>query len=101
MIKTIEVTIKIAIDVNEDEDDDVMEVALKAIKNKIKDFDLHKDMVMIDFIKPDNSNSVFNRLSRLDYLEQTSKVITGLLSSDKTIIDVNDIELILRNKKGK
>ena len=99
MIKTIEVTIKIDLIVDEDEDD--MVIAIKAIRDKIKDFDIHNDMVMIDFIKPDNSNSVFNKLSRLDYLEQTSKVITGLLSSDKTYVDVNDIELILKNKKGK
>ncbi len=99
MIKTIEVTIKLDIDV--EENDDVMAMAVPAIKNKIKDFDIHKDMVMINFIKPDNSNSVYNRLSKLDYLEQTSKVITGLLNSDKTYVDVNDIELILKNKKGK
>lgn len=99
MIKTIEVTI--SLNVNVEEDDDDMAMAVTAIKNKIKDFDFHKDMVMINFIKPDSSNGILTKLSRLDYLEQTSKVITGLLSSDKTYVDVNDIELILKNKKGK
>lgn len=99
MNKVIEVTIKIDLIVDEDEDD--MAKAVPAIKNKIKDFDIHKDMVMINFIKPDSSNGLLTKLSRLDYLEQTSKVITGLLTSDKAIVDVNDIELILKNKKGK
>ena len=99
MIKTIEVTIKL--DINVEEEDDEMAMAVPVIKNKIKDFDFHKDMVMINFIKPDSSNGLLTKLSRLDYLEQTSKVITGLLTSDKAIVDVNDIELILKNKKGK
>lgn len=98
MIKTIEVTIKI--DINIEEDDDDMAMAVPAIKNKIKDFDIHKDMVMINFIKPDKSNGVLTKLDRLNYLEETSKVITGLLTTYKSYVDVNDIEIILKNKKG-
>ena len=37
MIKTIEVTISLHVNVEEDDDD--MKVALKAIKDKIKDFE--------------------------------------------------------------
>ncbi len=99
MTKTIEVTIKINMEIEDDDDD--MAMAIPAIRNKIKDFDIHNDMVMINFLKPDKSNSIINKLSRLDYLEQVAKVTTYLLTSDKTHVDVNDIEQTLKNKKGK
>ena len=99
MNKVIELTIKINMEV--EEDDDEMAVAVTAVRNKIKDFDIHNDMVMLNFVKPDKSNSIINKLSRLDYLEQVAKVTTYLLTSDKTYVNLDDIEQTLKNKKGK
>ena len=98
MKKVIEVTIKINMNVEEDEDD--MAVAVSAVRNKIKDFDFHNDMVMINFIKPDKSNSVVDKLARLDYLEQVAKVTTYLLTSDKTYVNLDEVEQTLKNKKN-
>ena len=99
MTKTIEVTIKINMEIEDDDDD--MAMAIPAIRNKIKDFDIHNDMVMIDFVKPDKSNSIANKISRLDYLEQVVKVTKHLLTSDKTYVCLDHIEQTLKNKKGK
>lgn len=99
MNQVIEVTIKI--DMYVEYDEDVMAVAVNAVKNKIKDFDIHNDMVSINFVKPDKSNSIVNKLSRLDYLEQVAKVTKHLLTSAKTYVNIDDIEQTLKNKKGK
>ena len=99
MNQVIEVTIKINMEI--EDDDDVMAMAVPAIRNKIKDFDIHNDMVMINFLKPDKSNSIVNKLSRLDYLEQVAKVTKHLLTSDKTYVNLDDIEQTLKNKEGK
>ena len=99
MTKTIEVTIKINMEIEDDDDD--MAMAIPAIRSKIKDFDIHNDMVMINFLKPDKNNSIINKLSRLDYLEQVAKVTKHLLTSDKTYVNIDDIEQTLKNKKGR